>query len=104
MPTEPAEPQEAPKPSEARRLALAFQSVFGQANRRSSDQRIVIEHLRERCGRDRPVFLPDKAGAFDPVRAAHIDGAQTQFLIIKRQLGIARKHDEGAKPRVKVKK
>jgi len=81
-----------PTVSQARRLALAFESVFGQASgRRSSDQRMVIDHLRKQCGRDAPIFQVDKAGNFDPIRAAHIDGAQTQYLIIKRQLAAATK-------------
>lgn len=91
-------------PSQARRTALAFQSVFGQPIRRSADQRIVIEFLREACGRDRPIFQQDKVGNFDPLRAAHIDGAQTQYLIIKRQLTRARRLLEADKPKVKVKK
>ena len=88
--------------TQARRLALAFQSVFG-SSRRSADQKLVLDHLRKCCGRDAPVFVADKEGRFDPLRAAHIDGAQTQYLIIKRQLAIAaRVGDEPAKkPNVK---
>lgn len=77
-----------------KRLAEAFQSVFGQPAKRSSDQRLVMEHLREMCGRDKPVFQPDKNGTFDPLAAAHRDGASTQYLIIKRQLVIALKNLE----------
>ncbi len=87
----------------ARRLALAFQSVFGVWARRSVDQKLVLEHLRRCCGRDFPVFVADKEGRFDPLRAAHLDGAQTQFLIIKRQLAIAASVDDpkAKKPTVK---
>lgn len=95
-PPPPAKPAEI---SKARRLALAFEEVFGQAPRRSSSQRLVTDHLRYMCGRDTPVFVPDKAGSFDPLRAAHKDGAQTQYLIIKRQLAVARKTREEAKPK-----
>jgi hypothetical protein len=77
--------------SHARRLALAFQSVFGQQARRSSDQRLVLEHIRKCSGHDGPIFQTDKEGRFDPIRAAHLDGARTQFLIIERQLEIARR-------------
>jgi len=63
---------------------------------------MVIEHLRRCCGRDMPVFVADKEGRFDPLRAAHIDGAQTQYLIIKRQLAIAASVEQPTKkPTVK---
>lgn len=82
----------------AKRLADAFQEVFGQPTiRRSSSQRLVIEHLREMCGLDGPLFEQDKEGRFDPLRAAQKDGAQTQFKIIKRQLRIALKNAEPKK-------
>lgn len=89
--------------NKALRLAKAFESVFGQAARRSSDQSLVLDHLRKSCGRDFPVFQQDKIGNFDPLRAAHIDGAQTQFLIIKRQLALAGSLG-GERKAVKVKK
>jgi len=79
--------------SKAKRLALAFQSVFGQPGRRSSDQKLVLEHIRKCAGQDTPIFLCDKEGRFDPIRAAHIDGARTQYLIIERQLELARKSE-----------
>lgn len=101
-PGTPAKPD--PTVSQARRVALAFQSVFGQQVRRSSDQRIVVEHLRGMCGRDTPIFVADKIGNYDPLRAAHKDGAQTQYLIIKRQLAIARRLADNDKPRVRVKR
>lgn len=87
----------------ARRRAKAFEAVFGQPARRNADQRLVVDHLRAMCGRDSAVFQPDAAGNFDPLRAAQKDGAQTQFLIIKRQLSIARKTTD-EKPKVKVKR
>ncbi len=101
MPEQPATPT-ATEVTRARRIALAFQAVFGQSVRRSTDQKLVLEHLRNCCGRDMPVFVADREGRFDPLRAAHIDGAQTQYLIIKRQLAIAARVDEPTKkPNVK---
>lgn len=85
--------------SKSRRLAAAFLSVFGTTGRRSADQRLVIAHLRDMCGRDTTVFKPDSTGRFDPLRAAQIDGAQSQFLIIKRQI---EKATEFAKPKKTV--
>ena len=87
----------------SKRLAAAFGSVFGQPGLRSSNQTIVRDHLRKCCGRDGPVFTPDAQGRFDPLRAAQIDGAQTQYLIIKRQLQIASRQ-ELEKPKPKTKK
>lgn len=95
---------ESDKPNVARRLAKAFLNVFGPPSRRSADQRLVIAHLRERCGRDTPVFETDKVGNFDPLRAAHKDGAQTQFLIIKRQVARAMAFESEEKPKVRVKR
>lgn len=92
-------------PSRARRLAKAFESVFGQPmGKRSADQRLVLEHLRKCCGRDQPVFQVDKVGNFDPLRAAHIDGAQTQYLIIKRQLAIAAALEDPIKKKPRIKR
>ena len=88
---------EAPSPSKTRRMALAFLSVFGPPTRRSADQRLVVAHLRAMCGRDAAIFQADKLGNFDPLRAAHIDGAQTQYLIIKRQVNVALKLAEEPK-------
>lgn len=100
-----AQPAEEPIAPKAKRLAMAFLSVFGPANgKRSADQRLVLEHFRLMCGRDKPVFQVDKNGNFDPLRAAHIDGAQTQYLIIKRQLAVAQKLTAADKPKVKVKR
>lgn len=87
----------------ARRRAKAFEAVFGQPTRRNADQRIVVDHLRVMCGRDSPVFQLDAAGNFDPLRAAQKDGAQTQYLIIKRQLAIAKKTTD-EKPKVRVRR
>lgn len=95
--------QKAAELTQARRRAKAFEAVFGQSTRRNADQRLVIDHLRMMCGRDSAVFQADSVGNFDPLRAAQKDGAQTQYLIIKRQLAIARKTTD-EKPKVKVKR
>lgn len=101
--TAPTEPERPASP--ARRLAKAFESVFGQpTGKRSADQRMVLYHLRLACGRDKPVFQVDKVGNFDPLRAAHIDGAQTQYLIIKRQLALAKRMANDEKPKARVKR
>lgn len=88
----------------SKRTAKAFLNVFGPPSRRSSDQRIVIAHLRQMCGRDTAVFEQDREGRFDPLRAAHKDGAQTQFLIIKRQVERALKFEADERPKVRAKR
>ena len=100
----PGAESEVPKPTQARRLALAFMAVFGEEKTRTSDQRLVVKHMRAMCGRDAPIFQQDKNGNFDAMRAAHIDGAQTQFLIIKRQLALAIKVRDDEKPKPKSKR
>lgn len=72
--------------SRAKRLAAAFNTVFGQARSRSADQRLVLAHLRDMAAVDTAMFVGDKNGTFDPLAASHRDGARCQFLIIERQL------------------
>ena len=79
---------EAPKLQAAKRLALAYQAVLGQPNRRSSDQKLVIDDLRERSAVDTFMF----EGDFNPYRAAQRDGARVQFLVIERMLSKALAH------------
>lgn len=102
MSAEPTPPSPQESASHARRLAKAFEDVFGTDERRTSSQRIVLEHIRK-CGNyASPIFTPDKIGAFDPLRAAHIDGARTIALIIDRQLSIASAvNEQPKKPTVK---
>lgn len=89
----------------ARRLALAFQAVFGQdgRNARSSDQRLVMKHLRKCACMDQPVFQTVN-GVADPVAAAQRDGARTVGLIIERQLELARAEPDENKTKVRVKR
>ncbi len=83
--------------TQARRLALAFQSVFGTDFRRSSDQRLVMAHLAKVGCKDALIFVPDSQGRYDPYAASQRDGARSIILIIERQLAIAGKVDEPAK-------
>jgi hypothetical protein len=76
--------------SKTARLALAYQEVFGQSGNRTSSQRLVLESVRDRACQDLPIFDADKNGAFDPLRAAHRDGARTVYLFIERMLERAR--------------
>lgn len=97
-------PSVVPSPSQARRLALAFQKVFGSDARagRSSDQRLVMAHMRKVCCMDAPVFQQGTNGAYDPVAAAQRDGARTWGLIVDRQLTLAKKNqEEDEKPKPK---
>lgn len=91
--------------SVGRRLALAFNAVFGQDGRngRSSDQRLVMKHLRKIACMDQPVFQTLN-GVTDSYAAAQRDGARTVGLIIERQLEIARDEPDESKPKLKVKR
>lgn len=96
--------EQTPTPA-SRRLALAFQAVFGQEGRnaRSSDQRLVVKHIRKCACMDSPVFATID-GRCDPYAAAQRDGARTVGLIIERQLEIARAEPDENKPKIKVRR
>lgn len=81
-------------------------AVFGAPGKvgRNTDQRLVLAHLRRVGSCDLPLFQADKNGTFDPLAAAHRDGARTITLIIERQLEIAKKMNEEEKPKPKVKR
>ena len=99
--------EEPAKVSPARKLALAFQSVFGQPGRnaRSADQTLVLNHLREVCCVNGLIFKADAQGRFDTHAAAQRDGARSMFLIIERNLDFARKVSEAQeKPKPKTKR
>lgn len=95
----------APETTAGRPLALAFQAVFGQdgRNARSSDQRLVLKHLRKCACMDAPVFITVN-GMADPLAAAQRDGARTVGLIIERQLELARAEPDENKPKLRVKR
>lgn len=96
---------EQPVTSTSRRLALAFQGVFGQEGRnaRTSDQRLVLKHMRKVCCADMPVFQTFN-GICDPYAAAQRDGARTWPLIVDRQLKLARDEADEQKPKIKVRR
>lgn len=88
----------------AKRLRAAFVRVFGLPGRntRSTEQRLVVKHLRK-CGfADSPVFQTID-GRCDPLAAAQRDGARTIILIIDRQLELAKGDDPEGDEKKKVK-
>lgn len=89
----------------SRRLALAFQAVFGQEGRnaRSSDQRLVMKHLRKISCMDTPIFVTVE-GVCDPLAAAQRDGARTVGLIVARQLELARAEPDEDKPKIRIRR
>ena len=91
--------QQPEAPSGAKRLALAYQAVFGQPSRRSTDQQLVMADLRERSAVDSFMF----EGDFNPYRAAQRDGARVQFLVIERMLSKASAH-ANEQPKIESKK
>ena len=86
-----------------KRLAKAFESVFGQARHRSQDQKLVCEHIRKFTSCDTNCERYDKEGRYDPLATASVLGARSTALMIDRQLDIARRSDDKPKQR-KVKK
>lgn len=85
-----------------KRLDKAFLGVFGDPKRRSSDQQLVYDHLRECSGKDNLVFGGSKNPAFDPYTAAQLDGSRAQFLIIERRIASAmREPDTKQKRQIK---
>lgn len=66
----------------ARRMALAFQTVFGPEGKRNADQQIVMAELHSRSGIDQPSFKDD----YCPYKAAQRDGAKIEYLFIQQQL------------------
>jgi hypothetical protein len=77
------------------KLALAYREVFGPEHQRTETQQLVWEDLQHRASHNQSIFRPDKLGQFNPLNAAHIDGARTLFLGISRMI---RKADR--KPRM----
>lgn len=98
-------PKEEEKPNEAlvkaKRLAVAFQTVFGQPGKRGEDQKLVWDALEVRACFRKPIFSFNTEGMTDPLTSAHRDGARTLFLSIERELEHARKTDKKPKPVIK---
>lgn len=105
-PVPPLPGTEVPTPNQARRLHLAFQSVYGQPGKssRTSDQRLVLKHMNKVCCVGVPKFQRDPTtGLMDPYAAAQRDGASTYPLVVARQLELARTDPEGDEPKKKPK-
>lgn len=72
------------------RVMQAYRDLFGADEKtRTEIQRIVWEDLKV-CGYlHEPVFVPDKAGALCPMRAAFADGRRSIFLYIRSNVEFA---------------
>ena len=84
--------------AKAQRLALAFQSVFGQPAKRSLAQQLVLEHLVVCAGDDANSyrFNDAKDGIALIAAGLHRDGARSILRIIDRQLSLAAKSRQDA--------
>lgn len=82
-------------------MALAFQAVFGQEGKgaRTSDQRLVMEHLCKACGFRQPRF--QRSDGYNAYAAAQRDGASAVIIAIEQQLERARATVEADKPKPK---
>jgi hypothetical protein len=86
----------------ARRLDQAFYAIFGHPSRRTTDQKLVLECLSDYASDQSPIFVADKEGRFDPLRAAHVDGGRAIFLLINRKVKRAVKaQSPQSKPKIK---
>ena len=91
--------EKTPQPSEAlqqsrlkaARLANAFQSTFGQKDRRSAAQELVFEHLAACAGDEGNSYKFGGSGDGVAQIAAgiHRDGARSLLRVIERQLSHA---------------
>lgn len=90
------------------RLALAFQTVFGQPGRRTVAQESVLAYLEEGIDDDNTNsfgFNQARDGLAIVAAGIHRDGAKSILRIIKRQLSKAAEvRNEKPKPAVKVKR
>lgn len=89
--------------SRAQELASAFETVFGQVNRRSAQQKLVIAHLGTQAAEDSPSyqFNNNQDGLKCIAAGIHRDGAKLMLLNIDKQLAIALKNKQpkSAKPK-----
>ncbi len=90
--------------AKARRIASAFEDVFGQPRSRTASQRLVLEHLETNAGDDGNSyrFSDAKDGIAIIAAGIHRDGAKSNFRIIERQVSLAAKAEGDAKPKPKV--
>lgn len=87
----------------AQRVINAYHRVFGSRHEdRNDEQRLVMEHLDNSFGFNRPAFLQGRQGQYDPIQAAIRDGQRQVFLHIEAILSEPVKGDGDMKPKPKV--
>lgn len=67
----------------AARLGRAFRIVFGVEGQRTEPQSAVWDALQKACFIDRPTFIPNDRGVYDPIQGALCEGFRQSFLQIK---------------------
>lgn len=90
--------------AKAKRLAGAFKSVFGEGDRRTAAQQLVMDHLSTCAGDDQNSYRFNDARDGLALIAAgiHRDGARSILRIIERQIQIASKEGDEKKPKPKT--
>lgn len=85
------------------RLARAFLSLFGSPKKRTSDQRLVVEHLEKCAGEGQNSYQFNGVDGVAIIAAGiHRDGAKALLLVISRQISHAETAEiEKPKPTVK---
>lgn len=91
------EMREAVRRENAARLIRAFRTVFGTSSAdRTDQQKAVWEALEKACFVDRPTFIPNGNGVYDPIQGALCEGFRQSFLQIK---ALVEKNPDEQKPK-----
>jgi hypothetical protein len=93
---------EEPIVSQSRRLAIAYQRVFGDAEKRTSDQKLVLADLESHCYAYRLVTEFTGAGTPSADLALFNDGRRSVWLRLRGQL--IKAAAERAHPKISRKK
>lgn len=84
----PPEPQLTPDQiAERAKIHGAFTEVFGvNGTQRTGAQQLVLDTLKAACYAEKPVFAPDAAGKFCPIRAAFTDGKRSVWIGLNEEI------------------
>jgi len=85
-----------------RRVAAAFQAVFGKDRARNDNQLIVWNCLRNASGQETPKNILDKNGRIDSESVVFNEGSRQFYLYIEGQVKLASENAD--QPKTKVRK
>ncbi len=70
------------------RVINAYRRLFG-----SDEGKLVLDDLRERFGTEKPAFIPNQGGGYDPLWAAVRDGQRQVVIHIDFQTSLPAQGD-----------